>query len=565
MKKFVLVILLMALMCLPLFAGGGQSGTSSAPASDGLTSFKIWGWNREYTGRDGGSVLLSDWYDGTVPSKIWDETVAELARRGIKLDLELVMEDQTSTVFQTLMATRQFDSFDMIHSPVNLPSEVRYNLVNQKRIVPIDQIINQYSDGTAKNFFATEFGKRSQGLINMPDGHMYWLPNIVDSWYKDKVNGDVGSAVVSMIRKDWLDTLNLPVPKTTEEFYNTLVAFQRNDLNRNNLPDEVASLSISNFDSGINNWFGVPHDANMGGFIAVIDNKAVTPWYATHVKDYLAYMNRLYTAGLINISSEGGEIQANKLGYWSTWMAIANEINVTVPSGASPATSVPFSIQAYPDTKPTLWDSGGIQIDNTQAYLFPTASRNQDKAALLIDWFFTSGYPMFEYYGIEGYTYRYLDNGSLARGVPGVSYVGKDREIMVDGSQTALFAHSGIFPWFINMDRYNELESTFNITKERDPASADIKEQFADRFAAGEFTTVLNQQSILAYSTLEESSRIAAITPDLNTYASELVTAIIMGEKSLNNWDSYIADLKRLGLDDLLRIYQDQIDRTLGK
>jgi hypothetical protein len=327
----------------------------------------------------------------------------------------------------------------------------------------------------------------------------------------------------------------------------------------------VAALSISNFDSGINNWFGVPHDANMGGFIAVIENKAVTPWYSTHVRDYLAYMNRLYTAGLINISSEGGELQANKLGYWSTWMAIANEINITVPSGSLPAASVPFSIQAYPDTKATLWDSGGLQIDNTQTYFIPAASRNQDKAALLIDWFFTPDYPMFEYYGIEGYTYRYLEDGSLVRGVPGVTYVGKDRDIMVDGASTALFAHSGIFPWFINMDRYTELQSILNIAKERDPASAVIKEQFADRFAAGEFTTVLNQQSILAYSTLEETTRIAAITPDLNTYASELVTAIILGEKNLNNWDSYIADLKRLGLDELLGIYQNQIDRTLGK
>jgi hypothetical protein len=50
---------------------------------------------------------------------------------------------------------------------------------------------------------------------------------------------------------------------------------------------------------------------------------------------------------------------------------------------------------------------------------------------LLIDWFFTPGYPMFEYYGIEGYTYRYLEDGSLVRGVPGVTYVGKDREILL--------------------------------------------------------------------------------------------------------------------------------------
>jgi hypothetical protein len=34
-----------------------------------------------------------------------------------------------------------------------------------------------------------------------------------------------------------------------------------------------------------------------------------------------------------------------------------------------------------------------------------------------------------------------------------------------------------------------------------------------------------------------------------------------MGEKSLGNWDSYIADLKRLGLDEYVGIHQARIDR----
>jgi hypothetical protein len=34
-----------------------------------------------------------------------------------------------------------------------------------------------------------------------------------------------------------------------------------------------------------------------------------------------------------------------------------------------------------------------------------------------------------------------------------------------------------------------------------------------------------------------------------------------MGTRSLNNWNSYIADLKRLGLDELIAINQAQYDR----
>jgi hypothetical protein len=36
-----------------------------------------------------------------------------------------------------------------------------------------------------------------------------------------------------------------------------------------------------------------------------------------------------------------------------------------------------------------------------------------------------------------------------------------------------------------------------------------------------------------------------------------------MGDKSLDNWDSYISELKRLGLDEYLAIYQAKHDRAV--
>ena len=36
-----------------------------------------------------------------------------------------------------------------------------------------------------------------------------------------------------------------------------------------------------------------------------------------------------------------------------------------------------------------------------------------------------------------------------------------------------------------------------------------------------------------------------------------------MGEKSLDDWDSYIQDLKDLGLDDLIAVQQARVDRAM--
>jgi hypothetical protein len=53
-----------------------------------------------------------------------------------------------------------------------------------------------------------------------------------------------------------------------------------------------------------------------------------------------------------------------------------------------------------------------------------------------------------------------------------------------------------------------------------------------------------------------------AFLSDLTTYSSELLTELIMGTPIMDRWDSYMANLKRLGLDELLSIYQARFDRA---
>jgi hypothetical protein len=67
---------------------------------------------------------------------------------------------------------------------------------------------------------------------------------------------------------------------------------------------------------------------------------------------------------------------------------------------------------------------------------------------------------------------------------------------------------------------------------------------------------------VMGFATVEESDRLNELIPDLNTYTAELITALVMVEKSLDNWNSYIADLKRLGLDEVVGIYQARLDRA---
>ena len=62
-------------------------------------------------------------------------------------------------------------------------------------------------------------------------------------------------------------------------------------------------------------------------------------------------------------------------------------------------------------------------------------------------------------------------------------------------------------------------------------------------------------------NTEEQLERKTELKTDLDTYTKELATQLILGQKSLDDWDSYMAELKDLGLDEILEIENDQLKR----
>ena len=60
----------------------------------------------------------------------------------------------------------------------------------------------------------------------------------------------------------------------------------------------------------------------------------------------------------------------------------------------------------------------------------------------------------------------------------------------------------------------------------------------------------------MAIATDEQNARKAALTTDLSTYSSELVTDFILGRASFDDWDQYIAQMQELGLDELIEMRQ---------
>ena len=60
---------------------------------------------------------------------------------------------------------------------------------------------------------------------------------------------------------------------------------------------------------------------------------------------------------------------------------------------------------------------------------------------------------------------------------------------------------------------------------------------------------------------VEEAAQIADTVNRVNTYRDETIGKMIMGQIPLSEFDSFIAEVKKMGLEDAVKIYNDALAR----
>jgi putative aldouronate transport system substrate-binding protein len=65
----------------------------------------------------------------------------------------------------------------------------------------------------------------------------------------------------------------------------------------------------------------------------------------------------------------------------------------------------------------------------------------------------------------------------------------------------------------------------------------------------------------LVYNTVDEQKRIDVINRDLTTYVTTMEAKFITGQESLDKWDDYVNTIKKMGVDDLVKINQSVYGR----
>ncbi|MBQ7838971.1 MAG: hypothetical protein IJ390_00550 [Lachnospiraceae bacterium] len=514
-----------------------------------LKTIRILGPDNSAVDNNGNTIYFSDWVNGE--SKKWEQLVSDLEGYGVKLELDLIPADQIENVVQTQIAAGL--DYDMVNIST-VDTKTRMSLVEQGKLVSVNEIWENYSDGTAKEYYTTGAGSSVAKLNKLEDGNQYWLTGVTYGDYKGR---GVGSLVGAMIRYDWLQKLGLEMPTTTEELYQTLLAFQEQDANGNGQADEVITLNYNSFYNGIAQMYGL---GTSSYFLDSETGKITSPWYQDGIKDYITFMNRLFKAGLLDTSGQAKEKQAeNKISMVSTyWIGYSSEAAVTVPEGEQRAQFVGLVCDPENGCTPLVNSQSAVQ-KNTYDFAF-TSNVDKEAAGRLLDYLTSEEYATLTEFGIEGYSYEVVD---------GVKQRFTDSDISECQIRVALWVNDCIFPRAETVDRAQELVTATEMGKsmgwpeEGFAAKADpVREVYEnpDKYKLAVKSTELE----VAVATVEETERIADLKTDFDTYSEELLTKLIMGDASLDNWDTYIAEMKELGLDELIEITQARYDRTLG-
>ncbi|MBB6731202.1 extracellular solute-binding protein [Cohnella zeiphila] len=214
---------------------------------------------------DRGLIAASE---GTMENNRWTKWINENGPTNVKFTA--VPRTESKQKLNTLFASGSAPDLIFEFDP-----NIKNPLYEQKQLMPLDDMINQYSTTYKKVLDENPILKQ---VATKSDGKMYEFGKINEAIPQN----------IAVIRQDWLDKLKLTAPKTTEELYQVAKAFAEQDPDGNGQKDTYGL----NVGPGLLDIFGG------GGSYNIENGQLVRTWDG--YKFYIDFLKRLYDEGVID-------------------------------------------------------------------------------------------------------------------------------------------------------------------------------------------------------------------------------------------------------------------------
>lgn len=409
---------------------------------------------------------------------------------------------------------------------------------SQGVLIPLNDLIEDYAPNF--NEWLEEYPDVKDSLT-MPDGNIYSFPMLMDPEFLS-----VRMGAKPFINKDLLEDLDMDVPETIDEFHDFLKAVKENG------PDDVAPFGaddIGSLYSYLRGSFGL---ANQGSSVDLFDLDPETDelrFYplSDEYRDLIEYMRTLYDEGLIeeNIFSIDSAQYLDNLSagkYGSTiWYSPAETVgNAGHDYIGMPALEGPDGDQLFTTFYDAVFE---------HSFAITEANEYPAETVRWLDYFYGDEGLQFFYMGVEGETYEINDEGEpeyiddIINNEAGLSFE--------EAAKKYLVFPGGGYPSIANEAYFAGAENS-----EQGRAAADT---LAPYLVEDPWTRLTHTE--------EETKKLSGFGADIEKYVGEIRDQFISGELPLNDkeWDKFVKEIEKMGLDDYIKIKQEALDRQLEK
>jgi putative aldouronate transport system substrate-binding protein len=463
----------------------------------------------------------------------------ELERKtGVHIDFQHVSEQNMAEGFKLMLASGKYA--DIINWRWMDLKESPDKFIKDGVIIPLNEYIDKYCPNYKKIFVDhPEWIK----LALSPEGNHYAFKLI---------NGADWMAVWfgPMIRKDWLDKYNLPIPETIEDWENALRTFKTKDANGNGKNDELP-LVLGAYGDPLGSFkLGRVFIGAWGITLDFYQEKGTIKYgpLQPQFKEFLTVMNRWYKDGLIDpdyaVTTSDmltEKMSKNLVGAITGGASggvgkYSNLLESVIPGFKIRGTPEPVLMKGQ---KPQLGQQDPMII-NVGAAISTQCSKKID-AAKWLDYAYSPEGSMIINFGVEGISYN------MVNGYPKYTdVIMHPASGSVDEAQAKYCVTNIGGPWIWDARFWEQLVSL--------PQQMEAIKLWANT----DGSKLLPDNLVLSE---QDMARLATKETDISTYVSEMVNKLIMGIEPLSSYDTFVSKLKSMGVDELVKARQTAIDK----
>lgn len=460
-------------------------------------------------------------------------------RTNISIEFRHPPVGQAKDQFGVLVASR--DLPDIIEGGWNLYPGDRKKAAEDGLIIKLNDLIEKNSPNLKQILDSNVDISR---MVKSDDGIYYSFPAL--SMNKIRVYGG------PILRKDFLDELGLQVPETIDEWENMLRQFK----DKKGLKAPLSFMQTPN-----NNILSQTH-VFVGAYGLTIgyciDNGKIKYGPAeANYKEFFKLMNKWYKEGLLDPDciihdqkSWEAKITTDKTGAFIGYIGgnLGNFLSAMKdknPKFDLVAAQFPVLKKGdQPKFVPRDWE-----VSNYGYITITTANKYPKETAKWVDYFYSQEGHILKNFGVEGETFK------MENGYP------RYTELITKNPDKLSLAHAlgkytrANYPTVGNQDdRYLEQYYQYEQQKE----AAKLWSKYADNA----------KKSLMPPGvtlTTEENNEFGKIMNDINIFKDEMYFKFITGTESIDNFDKYIAQLKKMNIDRAIQIEQTAYDRYLSK